>query len=532
MRRSFASIAALALLVSAVGPTVAGGRVAPGHPSGGDADPTNRWIVVLQPGTDARAAADRQGRRVGFAADRTFRTAVRGYSARLDRSQVESLRRDPSVAAIVADERIELTGQTIPTGISRIGATRTPLASIDRVDQRVDADVAIVDTGIAPVPDLNVVGGINCSSSNRAAWRDGNNHGTHVAGTVGAIDNGSGVVGVAPGVRLWAVKILDNHGEGLLSWYVCGLDWIASQRDPNDSSRPLIEAANMSVAKWGSDDGNCGRTNHDVLHAAICRVVASGVTVVAAAANDSGPASARVPAAYNEVITVSALADTDGRAGGLGGHRCFSWGSYDIDETFADFSNYGPDVDLIAPGKCIWSTVPSGYAYMSGTSMAAPHVTGAVALLKASRPGLSPADVRVALRYLGSSSWKTSTDPDSTHEPLLNLARLGPRGDFAIAVNGVATASDFGGSTSVPVTIGRSRTSFESIQVSVTGLPSDATASFSPSSVFGFGPATSTMTISVPFGTRVGSYPLTVVGDEHGIVHTGSTTLEITPRQR
>src|SRR5204863_948265 len=136
-------------------------------------------------------------------------------------------------------------------------------------------------------------------------------------------------------------------------------------------------------------------------HKAICRVVASGVTVVAAAANDSGSASLRVPAAYNEVITVSALADTDGKPGGLGGHRCYSWGSYDVDDTFADFSNFGSDVDLIAPGKCIWSTIPGGYAYMSGTSMAAPHVTGAVALVKATRPALTPAEVSEALQSLG-----------------------------------------------------------------------------------------------------------------------------------
>jgi subtilisin len=488
-----------------------------------DTDPTNRWIVVLKPGADVTTTVARQTKRMGFATDRTYRNAVRGYSATLDRAQVTALSHDPSVAMIVADERIEAEAQVMPTGISRVGANRSVVAAIDGVDQRVDADVAIVDTGIKAVADLNVVGGYNCSTTNRAAWRDVYGHGTHVAGTVGAIDNGSGVVGVAPGVRLWAVKILNDSGEGLLSWYVCGLDWIAAQRDPNDSTRPLIEAVNMSVAKWGKDDATCGTTVHDILHAAICRLVQSGVTVVAAAGNDSGSAAKRVPAAYNQVITVSALADTDGKPGGLGGHRCYSWGSYDSDDTFANFSNYGSDVDLIAPGKCIWSTIPSGYQYMSGTSMAAPHVTGAIALLKATRPDLTPAEVREALIYLGTAAWKTSTDPDKTHEPLLDVSRIGPRGDFSIAAD-----ADPGDATVVAIAIDRSPTSFERIRLSATGLPDNAGATFSPSSVYGFGPASVTVRVAVPLGAPLGTYPITIVATEHDIVHTVTASIKVT----
>jgi subtilisin len=443
MRRRVATFVAAALLLSIAGPAFAGHPAPVASPTqapavasaatraSSTADPTGRWIVVYKNGTNVAATSARLAKAVGFTVDRTFKSAFRGLTAKLSPRQVRSVRRDPAVASVVPDEKIELAAtapQLIPTGIDRISGRLSDAASIDGVDERVDADVAVVDTGIATVADLNVAGGYNCSTTNRSLWRDVQGHGTHVAGTVGAIDNGIGVVGVAPGVRLWAVKILDDSGSGLLSWYVCGLDWIAAQRDPLDPTRPMIESVNMSVTKWGQDDRDCGNTNDDILHQAICRVVAGGITVVAAAANDHGSAAARVPAAYNEVITVSALADSDGKPGALGGPRCFSWGSYDDDDSFANFSNYGSDVDIIAPGKCIWSTVPGGYQYMSGTSMAAPHVSGAVALLKAMRPNLAPAEVKQILQDLGTLDWKITSDPDPYHEKLLNVSRIAPRG--------------------------------------------------------------------------------------------------------
>ena len=443
MRRRVATFVAAALLLSIAGPAFAGHPAPLASPeqtaatapaaarAASTADPTGRWIVVYKNGTNVAGTSARLAKAGRFTVDRTFKSAFRGMTAKLTLRQVRSVRRDPAVASVVPDEKIELaaTIQVIPTGIDRISGRLSDAANIDGVDERVDADVAIVDTGIASVADLNVAGGYNCSTTNRSLWRDVQGHGTHVAGTVGAIDNGSGVVGVAPGVRLWAVKILDDSGSGLLSWYVCGLDWIAAQRDPLDPTRPMIESVNMSVTKWGQDDQNCGNTNDDILHQAICRVVAGGITVVAAAANDHGSAAARVPAAYNEVITVSALADSDGKPGALGGPRCFSWGSYDDDDSFANFSNYGSDVDIIAPGKCIWSTLPGGlFDYMSGTSMAAPHVSGAAALLKSMRPNLTPVGVKQVLQDLGTLDWKITSDPDPYHEKLLNVSRISPRG--------------------------------------------------------------------------------------------------------
>ena len=264
--------------------------------SHGRPDVTGRYIVLLDEGTDTSATVERMGRQKGIKAERTFGKSIRGFSARLDAKQRKALQADPSVFAVVPDEVIQVEGQTTPTGVSRIFTKSNTIAKINGVDERVDADVAIVDTGIqSNHPDLNVVGGYNCSTSNHGAWRDVQNHGTHVAGTVGAKDNAIGVVGVAPGVRLWAVKILNDDGYGLLSWYVCGLDWILAQRDPADPSRPLIEAANMSVAKSGDDDPDCGASERDVLHLAICRVVKGGITVVAAAGNDQMSAARGSP---------------------------------------------------------------------------------------------------------------------------------------------------------------------------------------------------------------------------------------------
>ncbi len=494
-------------------------------------DATDRWIVVLKPGEDAGRAEGR-ARGLGANPDHTFSHAVHGYAAKLDGRQLDSVRRDPAVAMVVADDVFSMQSQSVPTGVERVFGLQSPVTTIDGVDDRVDADVAIVDTGIDRThPDLNVVGGVNCSTSDRNAWWDSNGHGTHVAGTVGALDNGFGVVGVAPGVRLWAVRILNSAGNGLLSWYVCGLDWITAQRDPQDPSRPLFEAVNMSVAKPGSDDHACGATNGDILHAAICRLVGSGVTVVAAAGNNSFNASRLIPASYDEVITVSALADTDGSPGGAGGNACLSWGGYDKDDTFADFSNYGADVDLIAPGKCILSTLPGNrYGVLSGTSMAAPLVTGAVALYKSSRPLATPDQVKAALEAMGNHDWNTATDPDPYHEPLLDVSKIVAAGDYSLnaaASQGWVQAID--GTVVVPLTVNRAEDFVAPVDLTLTPPTQLAgfteptaqlTGAFDPPTLTGLDATSSALTVTVPPGTPPGTYPVVVHATSGGLDHT------------
>jgi subtilisin family serine protease len=235
--------------------------------------------------------------------------------------------------------------------------------------------VAVIDTGSGPHSDLNVMGGQNCSTGK--SFNDGNGHGTHVAGTIGAIGNGLGVIGVAPGVPIYSVRVLNNAGSGSWSSVVCGIDWVT-----NNAAAKGIKVANMSLGGSGSDDGNCGNNNGDALHKAICGSVAAGVTYVVAAGNSNANFSGFVPAAYNEVLTVTAMADFNGQPGGGAAATCRT----DVDDSAADFSNFttaGSDDEghtIAAPGVCILSTWKGGgYSTISGTSMASPHVAGTAA---------------------------------------------------------------------------------------------------------------------------------------------------------
>jgi subtilisin len=410
-------IALLALVLAAASPTPAVAKA----PAQSDQIPGG-YIVTLKDtaaptGADMNAAVDaavEQASTLGARVQHVYRHALHGYSASMSPSVAATLADDPRVRSVEPDRVVHATVQSTPTGVDRVEADKSPTAAIDGVDTRVNADVAVIDTGIAPNhPDLNVyrTGGKNC-------WlpilppSDYNGHGTHVAGTIGALDNGTGVVGTAPGVRLWPVQVLNPLGSGSTSSVICGIDHVTEHADE-------IDVANMSLGGSGADDGNCGLTNNDAMHRAICNSVAQGVTYTVAAGNSRSDAANMVPAAYDEVITVSALADFDGKPGGLGRATCYS----DLDDTFANFSSYGPDVDLIAPGVCIRSTsFTGGYTTMSGTSMAAPHVAGGAALYRATHSDASPQTVKAALQAAGGFDWTwPSQDRDGIQEPLLRL---------------------------------------------------------------------------------------------------------------
>ena len=386
-------------------------------------EPHGRYIVVLKPWFDARSVA-RSHERLGVHPSLLFRTAIHGYAATIATSTLALLRRDPRVASIRRDRRVRLAAQTTPTGVSRIGAIKVGTGN--------GINVAVIDTGIDTThPDLaaNIAGGYNCTSQNHANYQDGYGHGTHVAGIIAAVNDSNGVRGVAPGAKLWSVRVLDNTGNGYESWITCGIDWVTAHSPAYGGT---IKIANMSLEADGSDDGNCGFSNADAMHQSVCALNDAGVTVIVAAGNGGADVKLVAPASYDEVLTVSALADSDGAPCGLGPPTSFPL-NYN-DDTFAAFSNFATLVTdkahmIAAPGVDIWSTVPGGYDYNSGTSMAAPHVSGAAARFLASHPGATTSDVKAALRSGGelvnvvgscTGGKKMHTDPSGKHpEPVV-----------------------------------------------------------------------------------------------------------------
>jgi len=221
--------------------------------------------------------------------------------------------------------------------------------------------VAIIDSGIdLDHPDLNVAGGYNAINSQKS-YNDDYRHGTHVAGIVAALDNEIGVIGTAPKVELYAVKVLNRRGIGFASDIIDGLQWSIDHG---------MQVANMSIGSSGSSQS---------YHDAIIAAKNAGITIVAAAGNNGETDGSIVwPARWSETIAVSAT---------------------NINNELAYFSSYGPEIDLAAPGQDINSTWNDGYYHLgSGTSMATPHVTGVAALVIASGKASTPDEVRAVLK--------------------------------------------------------------------------------------------------------------------------------------
>ena len=280
--------------------------------------------------------------------------AMTGFTATLSPEQLKSLQSDSRVASVEPDVMVKLSVAKEETTAMTFVAQNTPYG-ITRVNGGVDGTgktAWIIDSGIdLDHPDLNV--DVDRSRSfvpGEPSPDDQNGHGSHVAGTVAAIDNGIGVIGVASNAKVVALKVLGADGSGATSGIIAALDYVAAVGEPGD-------AANMSLGPAVPILGI-----NSALDNATTRVGAKGIGVAIAAGNSTSIANLYSPARASgeNVYTVSAM---------------------DSNDQFAYFSNFGSVVDYCAPGVSVYSTsMQGGYATLSGTSMAAPHVCGLLLL--------------------------------------------------------------------------------------------------------------------------------------------------------
>ncbi len=319
------------------------------------------YIVVLKQSKAARVASDGLARKFGGTVKQTFGAALNGFEATMSERAAKRLAADPSVAYVEQNQTVSLLGtQTGATwGLDRIDQRNRPLnGSYTYPRDAANVTAYIIDTGIRFAhTDFGGRATSGYDAVDGGSADDCNGHGTHVAGTVGGTR-----YGVAKAVRLVGVRVLSCSGSGTNAGVIAGVNWVTQ-----NARKPAV--ANMSLGGGAST----------ALDNAVAASISSGVTYALAAGNSNANACSSSPARVASAITVGATTSTDARS---------------------SFSNYGTCLDIFAPGSSItsaWYTNNTATNTISGTSMAAPHVAGAAALVLSANPSATPAQVRDSL---------------------------------------------------------------------------------------------------------------------------------------
>ncbi|MFF3646446.1 S8 family peptidase [Streptomyces sp. NPDC002564] len=326
------------------------------------------YLVTLKDGSGLKAATG-QGKALiaeyGGSVQKTFKSALNGYSAKLTEAQAKRLAADPAVASVEQNQRLraDATQSNAPWGLDRIDQPKLPLSGTYTYPDSAGSGVTayVIDTGVRITHSEisgRAVNGYDAVDGDNTA-QDGNGHGTHVATTIAGK-----TYGVAKKAKIVAVRVLDNNGSGTTAGVVAGIDWVTSN---HAAGAPAV--ANLSLGGGAST----------TLDNAVKKSIADGVTYAVAAGNANTNAGNTSPARVPAAITVGATSNTDARA---------------------SFSNYGSILDLFAPGVNItagWNTSDTATNTISGTSMATPHVAGAAAVYLAGHTSATPAQVSTAL---------------------------------------------------------------------------------------------------------------------------------------
>ncbi|CAA9299414.1 MAG: Alkaline serine exoprotease A precursor [uncultured Gemmatimonadaceae bacterium] len=357
-------------------------------PAGAESEPIpGQYLVVFDDGVaDAPGLARRLTAAQGGTLRFTYEHAVKGFAAKLSEQAAEALARNPNVAYVEQDQvvRASTTQSNATWGLDRIDARSGLSGTFTYTATGLGVTSYIIDTGI-DTKHAEFAGRISPATFD--AFTDGNDdcngHGTHVAGTVGGT-----TYGVAKGVTLVRVRVLDCAGSGSWSGVVAGVDWVVSHHAAGTPA-----SSNMSLG------GGASTTVDD----AVKRMIADGVASAVAAGNGNQAGIAQdackySPARVPEAMTIGATAKTDAKT---------SW------------SNYGNCVDFFAPGAGITSAwIGAGTTEtntISGTSMATPHVAGVAALYLQSFPAATPQQVRDALYAATTKSVVTSSKTANNH---------------------------------------------------------------------------------------------------------------------